>query len=143
MMAAFADTFYYLALLNPTDEAHQRASALSEKRRGRVVTTAWVLTEVADALCEPANRRVFTRLIESLRSDPNTEVVAPDEDLFDRGLDLYARRPDKAWSLTVCISFVVMTDRGLTEALTGDHHVEQAGFRALLGPSWPASQARD
>jgi len=135
MIAAFADTFYYLALLNPTDEAHQRASALSEKRQGRVITTAWVLTEVADALCEPANRLVFTRLIESLRSDPNTEVVAPDEDLFDRGLDLYARRPDKAWSLTDCISFVVTTDRGLTEALTGDHHFEQAGFRALLGPS--------
>jgi len=135
MMAAFADTFYYLALLNPTDEAHQRASALSEKRRGRVITTAWVLTEVADALCEPANRLVFTRLIESLRSDPNTEVVPPDEDLFDRGLDLYARRPDKAWSLTDCISFVVMIDRGLTEALTGDHHFEQAGFRALLGAS--------
>ena len=114
----------YLALLNPTDEAHQRASALSEKRRGRVVTTAWVLTEVAEAFCEPANRLVFTRLIESLRSDPNTEVVPPDEDVFDRGLDLYARRPDKAWSLTDCISFVVMTDRGLTEALTGDHHFE-------------------
>lgn len=135
MMAAFADTFYYLALLDPTDEAHQRALALSEKRRGRVITTAWVLTEVADALCEPANRLVFTRLIELLRSDPNTEVVPPDEDLFDCGLDLYARRPDKAWSLTDCISFVVMTDRGLTEALTGDHHFEQAGFRALLGPS--------
>jgi len=48
------------------------------------------------------------------------------------GLELYARRPDKSWSLTDCISFVVMTDRGLTEALTGDHHFEQAGFRALL-----------
>jgi hypothetical protein len=49
-----------------------------------------------------------------------------------RGLDLYRRRPDKAWSLTDGLSFVVMTDRGLTDALTGDHHVEQAGFRALL-----------
>ena len=55
-----------------------------------------------------------------------------DDDTFARGFDLYARRPDKSWSLTDCISFVVMTDRGLTEALTGDHHFEQAGFRALL-----------
>lgn len=55
--------------------------------------------------------------------------------LWRRGLGLYAARPDKAWSLTDCISFVVMTDRGLTEALTGDHHFEQAGFRALLRPA--------
>jgi predicted nucleic acid-binding protein len=135
MMAAFADTFYYLAILDPTDEAHQRTLALSEKRRGHVITTAWILTEVADALCEPANRSVFTTLLALLRSDQDTEIIPPDKDLFDRGLDLYARRTDKGWSLTDCISFVVMTDRGLTEALTGDHHFEQAGFRALLGPS--------
>ena len=63
MMAAFADTFYYLALLNPTDEAHRRASALSEKRRGRVITTAWVLTEVADALCKPARVHSTHRVV--------------------------------------------------------------------------------
>jgi uncharacterized protein len=42
-------------------------------------------------------------------------------------------RRDKEWSLTDCISFVVMKERGLTEALTADHHFEQAGFKALLG----------
>ena len=47
-------------------------------------------------------------------------------------LSLFARRPDKHWSLTYCISFVVMTERRLTDALTGDHHFEQAGYRALL-----------
>jgi uncharacterized protein len=45
---------------------------------------------------------------------------------------LYGRRPDKAWSLTDCISFEVMTERGITEALTSDHHFMQAGFQALL-----------
>lgn len=48
--------------------------------------------------------------------------------VFDRRFDLYSQRPDKGWSLTDCISFVVMIDRGLT----GDHHFEQAGFLALL-----------
>jgi predicted nucleic acid-binding protein len=52
--------------------------------------------------------------------------------LFDAGLELYSRRPDKEWSLTDCISFVVMEEHGLTEALTTDHHFEQAGFTALL-----------
>jgi predicted nucleic acid-binding protein len=132
MTVVFADTFYYLALLDATDEAHERTLALSQRRRGRVVTTAWVLTEVGDALGDPANRRIFAKLIELLRSDPNTDIVPADEDSFNRGFDLYARRPDKSWSMTDCISFAVMSDWGLTEALTGDHHFEQAGFRALL-----------
>jgi predicted nucleic acid-binding protein len=51
-----------------------------------------------------------------------------------RGIQLYDSRPDKQWSLTDCISFVVMQDRGIVEALTGDHHFEQAGFTALLKP---------
>jgi hypothetical protein len=52
--------------------------------------------------------------------------------LFEAGTDLYSRRSDKEWSLTDCISFVVMQEQGIGEALTGDRHFEQAGFRALL-----------
>ena len=132
MRTTFADTFFYLALANEDDLAHERAVAVSGTQRGRFVTTTWVLTEVADALCAPPQRHTFTALLAALRSDPLTEIVPADETLFDRGADLYARRPDKSWSLTDCTSFVVMTERGLTEALTGDRHFEQAGFRALL-----------
>ena len=67
-----------------------------------------------------------------MEADENTTLVEPDPALWRRGLALYRTRPDKAWSLTDCISFIVMTDHGLTDALTGDHHFEQAGFRALL-----------
>jgi predicted nucleic acid-binding protein len=67
-----------------------------------------------------------------LATNPAIEIVPLATDLLERGIDLFARRPDKSWSLTACISFVVMADRGLSEALTGDHHFEQAGFRALL-----------
>ncbi len=132
MTTRFADAFYFLALLNSGDAAHAAAFHLANAGGMRMVTTAWVLCEVADAMAAPANRPLFLRLIEGFRTLGSVEVVAPDPDLFDRGLDLYARRPDKGWSLTDCISFVVMTDRGLTDALTGDHHFEQAGFRALL-----------
>jgi len=52
--------------------------------------------------------------------------------LFQRGVDLFEQRADKAWSLTDCLSFLVMRAERLTDALTGDHHFEQAGFRALL-----------
>lgn len=128
----FADTFYSLALTNPDDVAHPRAVALSEGYAGRIVTTAWVLVELADAMAVPRTRPVFLELLGSLRADPATEILPAGPDLFERGLDLYARRPDKAWSLTDCISFVVMAERGVAEALTGDRHFEQAGFRALL-----------
>ena len=59
-------------------------------------------------------------------------IVPAEAKLFEQGVEFYHRRPDKAWPLTDCISFVVMTDLGIREALTGDHHFEQAGFRALL-----------
>jgi hypothetical protein len=128
----FADTFYYLAVINADDAAHDRAIRASDRMSGQMVTTAWVLTEVADALAAPERRADFLALWETLRRDPEVTMVPASEDLFEAGVDLYARRPDKDWSLTDCISFVVMRDRGITEALTGDHHFEQAGFVALL-----------
>ncbi len=59
-------------------------------------------------------------------------IVPSSSDLFWRGIKLFDARPDKEWSLTDCISFEVMAELGLTDALTADHHFEQAGFRALL-----------
>ena len=54
------------------------------------------------------------------------------QELYRSAFDLFSQRTDKEWSLTDCISFVVMQQRGLTEALTSDGHFEQAGFKALL-----------
>ena len=96
------------------------------------MTTAWVLAEVADALAAPDSRSLFLALYDRLRGNPNVTIVPPTLELFEQGIDFYARRPDKAWSLTDCISFLVMRRYGLTDALTGDHHFEQAGFRAIL-----------
>lgn len=132
MTGCFADTFYFLALLSPGDRAHQRAVALTARLPRPLVTTSWVLTEVADAMAGTRSRAAFIVLLSELRADPDVELIPPDPILFELGIDLYSRRPDKAWSLTDCISFVVMTQRQITDALTGDHHFEQAGFRALL-----------
>ena len=132
MKTPFADSFYYLAMLNPDDAAHDQAVRASRTIKGLVVTTPWVLTEVADALAAPSQRPAFMRLLTTLRADPEVIVVPATDDLFDAGIDLYAHRPDKDWSLTDCISFVVMREQGITDALTGDHHFEQAGFIALL-----------
>ena len=99
---------------------------------GKVVTTQWVLTELADAMASVRERRQIQDKFRILNDDPGTTVVEASGAWFERGLALYNSRPDKSWSLTDCISFAVMAGMGLTEALTGDHHFEQAGFVALL-----------
>ena len=128
----FADTSYFLALLNASDEWHGQAVRRSEEGKGLLVTTFWVLTEVGDALCESRNRAVFTRLMDSLMTREDVMLLPSDENEFHQGMELFRSRPDKDWSLTDCISFAVMTELAIKEALTSDRHFIQAGFHALL-----------
>ncbi len=132
MKPYFADSFYYIALLNPRDSAHGRATEFARNLDRPLLTTEWVLAEVANVLCAPERRIVVARFLLALRNTRVVEIVPGSAAQFERGLRLYADRPDKYWSLTDCSSFVVMEERGLIEALTGDHHFEQAGFQALL-----------
>jgi predicted nucleic acid-binding protein len=128
----FADTYYYLALLNEADEDHTRVVAWTAQFAGRMITTDAVLTEVADGLSRGAGRGAAVRLIRDLLRDPAVTVVEVKRVLFERALDLYEKRPDKDWSLTDCISFVVMERDQIDQAVTADHHFRQAGFTALL-----------
>jgi predicted nucleic acid-binding protein len=133
MRTVFADSFYFFALLNHGDQAHNRAVAFTSEFSGKLVTTGWVLTEVGDGLAKPTHRRmVFVEFWGELQSDADFTVVPASDELLRRGIELYGQRLDKEWSLTDCISFSVMHELGLTEAATGDHHFEQAGFTALL-----------
>jgi len=128
----FADSFHFLALLNPRDRQHARAVEVATADQPAVVTTRPVLLEVADALSQASTRSLAAEFLDALEDDPNTTIVELSENLYRSGLALYRDRPDKDWSLTDCITFVVMRERGLTEALTGDHHFAQAGFVPLL-----------
>ena len=104
----------------------------SEAHAIALVTTGWVLTELADGLSRSSNRQAFARVLRDLETDLEAIVVPPTQALFQEGVSLYNARADKDWSLTDCISFVVMRQQRLTDALTADHHFEQAGFNALL-----------
>ena len=132
MTRVFADAFYFVALLNRADQYHARATAAASQLRGEIVTTEWVLAEVADALADSASRRSVAPFVRDLAEDPKVRIVRAGDDWFERGLQLYEQRPDKDWPLTDCISFAVMTEEELTDALTGDRHFTQAGFKALL-----------
>ena len=133
MSAWFADTSWFLAMIGRNDIHHAKAVALSRERQVPLITTEWIITELADGLSRPPEfRRVFAAVLRSIQEDPTALIVPAESQLFRAGLELYQNRPDKEWSLTDCISFVVMQDRRITEALTGDHHFEQAGYVALL-----------
>ena len=133
--AFFLDAAYAIALASPDDDFHVPAVTLAlnlKSRQTRMVTTQAVLLEIGDSLSKPRFRAAATEILSSIARDSRIEVVPLTPDLMRRAFDLFRQRPDKDWPLTDCISFVAMKDEGITEALTGDHHFEQAGFRALL-----------
>ncbi len=132
MSSVFADTSFYIALANPKDAWHQAATRAGDQSHGTVLTTEYVLLELGNYLCAPSDRQLFLRLIEMLRKDPKTTIVSASSELLEAGLQLYAGRPDKWWSLTDCISFCVMERHGIKDALSCDHHFAQAGFQLLL-----------
>ena len=133
MRRVFADAWFYIALLDPRDAGHPKTLKICQDASiTGFVTTHWVLMEVANMLSGTKGRAPCAAFIRELTRASEISVIPASEALFARGLSLFEERQDKAWSLTDCISFIVMSDEGVSEALTGDHHFEQAGFTALL-----------
>lgn len=131
MRTVFADTSYFIAMLCADDEMHEAAVSLQGERLS-LVTTEWVMAELAAYLSDPGNRELFTRTLAAIRCSPSVELLPATHETFAAGVLLYAQRADKQWSLTDCISFNVMRDSDLKEALTSDRHFEQAGFVAMM-----------
>jgi predicted nucleic acid-binding protein len=131
----FADTSYFLALLIPADINHPAARHWSETQRAPLITSEYVLIEVGNYLSPVPARRLFGQFWRAIRSDGRMTVVPASSDLLARGLELYETRLDKPWSLTDCISFIIMKDHAIRDALTADRHFEQAGFTALFKQS--------
>jgi predicted nucleic acid-binding protein len=131
----FLDSSYLIALAVPADQHHDKAVDLfTEVRRQprSLITTQAVMLEVADALAKPNHRESAVQLLRAFEADPTVEVVPLTQELYLRGLDLFASRHDKEWALTDCLSFVVMNERAIKQALTTDENFQQAAFTALL-----------
>ena len=136
MNEVFADTSGWASFFRERERHHARAVALMtqwQAENRHVVTTNYVLSELI-ALCERLRvpRSMGISYIQSIRAETWIEIVHIDEQLDVRAWELLENRLDKTWSLVDCASFVVMEQRGLTDALTTDHHFEQAGFVRLL-----------
>jgi hypothetical protein len=135
MSEVFLDTSFAIALSSITDENHLRAVELADRietNKIRLVTTQAILLEIGNALSKQRYRAAATQLLESLETDPIVEIVLLTNSLYKLAFNLFKQRSDKEWGLVDCISFIVMQDRGIADALTADTHFQQAGFQALL-----------
>ena len=133
MTALLADTFYWIALADTADSAHERAVAFTDERAtSPIVTTDEVLTEYLTFFSTTSFRRKAAEGVERLLASAVVQVVPQSRASFRAGLQLYRDRPDKGYSLVDCISMQTMKREGLTEVLTNDKHFEQEGFRALF-----------
>jgi predicted nucleic acid-binding protein len=131
----FADSFYWIALIDVRDEWNSRVRAASRAlRAAELVTTEAVLVEVLNAFAarHALLRQAAAVQVQRILVNPQTEVVSETHDDFMAGLTLYLDRPDKQYSLTDCISMQIMRARAIREVLTHDHHFAQEGFVPLL-----------
>ena len=132
----FADSGYWIALINPDDELHEKAVNLrTSLGNRRIVTTHLVLNEVLNPRSGTTRqqRQAAARLVDQIKHNPQVSIepqtVEQFEEAFSRFCDI---TDDKEWSITDCASFLVMERLGIWQALTGDHHFTQAGFFVML-----------
>jgi uncharacterized protein len=135
MRQIFADTFYWVALINPADAWHERVQQMSPSlQRCTLVTTEEVLGELLTFYSKsgPLLRQRAVRLVEEILDSPDVEIVEQTHRSFEQGLELYKSRLDKGYSLVDCLSMNTMKLRGISDVLTHDNHFGQAGFAVLL-----------
>jgi uncharacterized protein len=129
----FADTSYWIGLVNPRDQIHQKVIKITQQLFSvRLLTTEMVLGELLNSFSDSPFRRTVAGLVLKLRNDRNVRIVPQTSEQFERALRRYKQAADKSWSLTDCASFEVMEAEQIGAALTHDQHFAQAGFATLL-----------
>jgi predicted nucleic acid-binding protein len=127
----FLDASYAIALSSPNDRFHHRALLLADQLDAagtHLITTRAVLLEIGNALSKQRYRAAAIKLLDALEADASVEIVPLSEQLYARALQFYRERLDKEWGLTDCMSFVVMQERGISEALSADEHFPASRF---------------
>jgi len=135
MSKVFADAHYWLAIINDQDQGHAAAKAISRTLQGAtILTTEEALTEVLAFFSERGRhrRQLTAATVRSIAADPMIHIVPQSHQSFLAGLAFYEARPDKGYSLTDCISMLVMRQEGIAEILTHENNVTQEGFTILL-----------
>ena len=133
--AVFADSGYWIALITPDDELHEKAARLQDETANRqIVTTQLVLNEVLNPRSGSTRqlRLAAVTLVDRIKADPRISIEPQTSGQFEAALERFRQRLDKEWSITDCASILAMERLRIWQALTGDHHFIQAGFFAML-----------
>lgn len=134
MTRTFLDTGYLIALEAADDQYHGAAVEhwrIYIQSRPQLVTTSFIVDEVATFFNSRARHVKAVEIVERLLASPSVQLVHVDEDLFRAAWSYFRRRADKRFSLTDCVSFVLMEQLGIESALAFDAHFAQAGLRIL------------
>ena len=135
MNKVFIDTSFVVALVNEKDQHHDRASELADLFDGySLLTMDAVLLEIGNALGRNFKEQA-SEVIEDFLTSDEVEIVNLDGVLFQSAFELYRTHKDKSWGMTDCISFIVMREHGIVDALTHDKDFRQVGFNALMRES--------
>ena len=134
MKRVFADTFYWIALINKSDSWYQRVKSYSVNLENiEIITTEEVLTETINFFASfPAPMRAVYQLVVQIIQDHNIQVIPQTHESFIASLELFQQRFDKGYSLTDCISMITMKNLNIMEILTHDKHFTQEGFLILF-----------
>ena len=131
----FLDTGYVIALLSTRDRFHAKAVEISyslEQNQTRLLTTPAIVFEIGAAFSRLSHRPAAKQFLDYLHSSSLVEIAPLTPSRYQRAYQLFAERMDKEWSLADCLSFVVMEEYHITDALAADAHFTQAGYRPLL-----------
>lgn len=132
MTKTLIDTSFTVAVVNDKDENHEKSLQLAVDYNGKqLIVTDAVILEIGNYFSRRYKKRCV-EIIENFFASEEIEIVRFDERLFNKAFELYKSHRDKTWGLVDCISFVVMREHNITDALTSDKHFVQAGFRALM-----------
>ncbi len=134
MRRVFADTSYWIALVNPRDQIHAKAVSVTKQLTSvKILTSEMVLAEVLNSFSDAGPlRQAVGGMVQRLRTTRDVMIVPQTSEQFESALRRYKQAADKSWSLTDCASFQVMEAERIQAALTHDQHFAQAGFEALL-----------
>ena len=128
------DTSGFFALMDERDPAHHKAKDWINGRRRRVrpVATEWIIGETCTLLVARKRPQLVGRFLDYLEKSVALLVINPDETLLASAKRLIRRQADQGYSFVDCLSFCVMRERQVSEALTTDEHFRKAGFSPLL-----------
>jgi uncharacterized protein len=135
MIEVFLDTTYAIALSNQADVFHQKAVQLAEQIEAAgilLVTTQLVLVRISNALSRQHYHEAAVSLLQAIDTDPNVDTIPLSESIYHDAYKLFCKQADKQWDMVDCISFIVMKEHGIKDALTTNLHFQQMGYCSLL-----------